>query len=464
MKPSSFFERSTMEETIAAIATPRGVGGIGIVRISGPAAIEVGDRVIRMKGKSLAEMDGYTCAYGRIFDGQGELDEAVATVFRAPRSYTGEDVVELSVHGGTYLVERVLQVCCDNGARPALAGEFTKRAFLNGKLDLTRAEAVVDLIAAQGRQSARAALAARDGALFQKAGEVAAALVSGAAGLAAWIDYPEEDIEETERRSLDGKLELAAAELDKLLDTYEAGRVFREGIETVIVGRPNVGKSTLMNLLADCERSIVTEIAGTTRDVVSDTVRLGEIVLHLSDTAGIRETGDLVERVGVERAEDALRKAQLILAVFDGSMGLDENDRRVIDRCRGGDAVALINKNDLPQCLETREIEEAFEHVVYLSAKEKEGTKALEETVERLFELERFDPSAAAVANERQRESVRRARDSVRQAMEALRDGVSLDAVGVCIEEGADALLELTGEKAGQAVVNEIFARFCVGK
>lgn len=453
-----------MEETIAAIATPQGVGGIGIVRISGPEALAVGDRVMRIKGRRLRELAGYTCAYGRVWDEQGPLDEAVATVFREPHSYTGEDVVELSVHGGAYLLQRVLQACCDNGARPALAGEFTKRAFMNGKLDLTGAEAVIDLISAQGRQSARAALSARDGALFRKAGEVAGMLVSGAAGLAAWMDYPEEDIEETERKSLHETLEKAAGELDKLMATYETGRIFREGVETVIVGRPNVGKSTLMNLLADSERSIVTDIAGTTRDVVSDTVRLGEIVLHLSDTAGIRETGDAVERVGVQRAEAALRQAQLVLAVFDGSSRLDENDRRVIAQCRDAAAVALVNKNDLPQCLETEEIEKAFAHVVYLSAKQREGTEKLRQTVEQMFALEQFDPAAAVVANERQKESVRRARESIGQAMEALQGGVSLDAVGVCIEEGAGALLELTGEKAGQAVVNEIFSRFCVGK
>lgn len=452
-----------MEETIAAIATPPGVGGIGIIRISGPKAIAVADQVTRLRHGSLAQRKGYTCAYGRVYDEDEVLDEVVATVFREPNSYTGEDVVELSAHGGTYLLQRILQAVCRAGACLAGPGEFTKRAFLNGKLDLTQAEAVIDLISAQGRQSARAALSARDGALYRKAKEVSDLLVGEAAKLAAWIDYPEEDIEEAERDSIGCTLANGKVVLSGLLETYGTGKMIREGIETVIVGRPNAGKSTLMNLLADCERSIVTEMAGTTRDVVSDTVRLGDVVLHLSDTAGIRETGDAVERIGVARAEDAIGKAQLVLAVFDGSEGLDENDLRVIRQCKGATAIALVNKNDLPQVLDTKLLEKEFEHVVFLSAKKGEAD-CLRETVERLFSLGAFDPAAAMIANERQRESVARALDNIQQGSQALAQGVSLDAVGICIETAIDALMELTGEKAGEAVVNEIFARFCVGK
>lgn len=452
-----------MVETIAAIATPIGVGGIGIIRISGPNAIAAADKVTRFRSGSLAQRRGYTCAYGRVYDGDRELDEVIATVFREPNSYTGEDVVELSAHGGAYLLQRILKAVCDAGARLAGPGEFTKRAFLNGKLDLTQAEAVIDLISAQGRQSARAALSARDGALYRKAKEVSASLVGEAAKLAAWIDYPEEDIEETERDSIASTLAKGERVLAGLLETYGTGRLIREGIETVIVGRPNAGKSTLMNLLADCERSIVTEMAGTTRDVVSDTVRLGDVILHLSDTAGIRETGDAVERIGVARAEDAIGKAQLVLAVFDGSEELDENDLRVIQQCRGVTAIALVNKNDLPQALDTQLLQKEFEHVVFLSAK-RGDTDHLRETVEKLFSLGAFDPAAAMLANERQRESVARALENIRQGAQALALGVSLDAVGICIEAGIDALMELTGEKAGEAVVNEIFTRFCVGK
>lgn len=453
-----------MEDTIAAIATPLGVGGIGIVRISGPAALAVAGRVVRLPGKSIAAMEGYTCAYGWVYAGDEPLDEVVLTVFRGPKSYTGEDVAELSAHGGIYLLRRILDAVCQAGARMAEPGEFTKRAFLNGKLDLTRAEAVADLISAQGKQSARAALAARDGALFRRIRQVADDLVGEAAKLAAWIDYPEEDIEEAERDSLAAVLKKAEKALDGLLDTYEKGRVFREGIETVIVGRPNAGKSTLMNLLADCERSIVTDVAGTTRDVVTDHVMLGDVALRLSDTAGIRETGDAVERIGVSRAEDAIQTAQLVLAVFDGSEALDQNDLRVIDQCKGATVIALVNKNDLPQRLDMEVMKSAFPHVISLSAKEGAGAEALRQRVEQLFSLGSFDPAAAMLANERQRACVRNARTDVVQAAQALSSGVSLDAVGICIETAVDALLELTGEKAGQAIVDEVFSRFCVGK
>lgn len=453
-----------MEDTIAAIATPQGAGGLGVIRISGPDAIEIGDRVTRPLQGTLSQRKGYTCAYGRVYDAQGELDEVVATVFRAPHSYTGEDVVELSVHGGAYLLQGVLRACCEAGARPAEAGEFTKRAFLNGKLDLTQAEAVADLISAQGRQSAKAALAARDGALFRKAKGIADLLVQEEAKLAAWIDYPEEDIEETQRASLEGSLQQAEKELSALLETYQAGKLLREGIDTVIAGRPNVGKSTLMNLLTDSERSIVTDIPGTTRDVVTDTVRMGNLILHLSDTAGIRETKDLVEQAGVERTKNALQKAQLVLAVFDGSSPLKKEDEQVIRQCRDAVAVALVNKNDLPQQMAAGDLAETFDHIIPISAKEGKGAKELQETLEGLFLKGDFDPQAANIANERQLEAVRKAEENVREALAALQSGVSLDAVGVCMEEGANALLQLTGEKAGEAVVNEIFSRFCVGK
>lgn len=454
-----------MNETIAAIATPLGTGGIGIVRISGEQAFAVADRLTRLSaGRTVSEMDGYTCAYARLFDADGEIDQAVVTAFRAPRSYTGEDTVELSVHGGVYICERVLTACCAAGARPAGAGEFTKRAFLNGKLDLTGAEAVADLISARGKQAARAALAARDGALFRAADEVAQALVALAGHLAAWIDYPEEEIADVDPIELERVLADGINKLEHLLATYDTGKVVREGIETVIVGRPNAGKSTLMNLLAGETRSIVTDMAGTTRDVVSDTVRLGDLLLRLSDTAGIRDSIDPVERAGVEMAHERLKRAQLVLAVFDGSDALDDNDRRVISACEGCTAVALVNKNDLPQRLDTTEIEAAFQDVLYLSAQSPDGARLLCEALTRLFALDAFDPAAATVANERQRTAIDGARRTLQEGLEALLAGVSYDAVCVCVENAADALLELTGQKAGQAVVDEVFSRFCVGK
>ncbi len=453
------------QQTIAAISTPLGLGGMGVVRISGPQALEVAGRVAHLSGgRRVGEMAGYTCAFGRVADRSEEIDEAVVTVFRAPKSYTGEDVAELSIHGGIYLLQRLLRACYEAGARPAQPGEFTKRAFLNGKLDLTQAEAVADLISAQGRQAAQAALTAKEGALFRRAQQVTELLLDQAAHLAAWIDYPEEDLPEVEPQTLEAGLRQAAAALEGLLDTYDAGRVVREGVETVIVGRPNAGKSTLMNLLAGAPRSIVTQLAGTTRDVVTDTVRLGEVVLRLSDTAGIRNSQDPVERMGVALAEERLRQAQLVLAVFDGSQPLDENDRRVMDACEGCCCIALVNKDDLPQQLELEELAGRFPHLLTISAQDSESRTVLEREISQLFQLEKFDPAAAVVANERQYGAISVALGEIGEAMGALRAGVSYDAVCVCIERAADCLLELTGQKASQAVVDQVFSRFCVGK
>ena len=454
-----------MGDTIAAVATPLGTGGVGMVRISGVDAFVVADRVVRtVRGERVAAMRGYTCAYGHIVEGAETLDEAVVTVFRAPHSFTGEDTVELTVHGGVYLLERVLKACCQAGARPAAAGEFTKRAFLNGKLDLTGAEAVADLIAARGKQAARAALSARDGALFRAARQVCERLTEQAGHLAAWIDYPDEEIADLDDALLAQVLDEQEAALSHLLETYDTAKLVREGIETVIIGRPNAGKSTLMNLLAGETRSIVADLAGTTRDVVSDTVRLGELLLRLSDTAGMRESGDVIEMAGVKMAKQRLERAQLVLAVFDGSTKPDENDRQVIDACAGFPAIALVNKSDLPQKLDVDLLVPHFERVISLSAKNGTGAQVLQETIERLFALDRFDASAAVVANERQRGNLAAARGELQEAAQALAAGVSYDAVAVCMEHAIGHLLELTGEKAAQAVVDQVFARFCVGK
>ena len=453
------------QQTIAAISTPLGVGGMGVVRISGPQALDVAEKVARLAaGRKLKDLAGYTCAFGHVVDAQGEIDEVVATVFRAPKSYTGEDVVEFSIHGGPYLLQRLLRACFAAGAGPAGPGEFTKRAFLNGKLDLTQAEAVADLIAAQGQQAAKAALTAKEGALYRKARGIAEELLELAAHLAAWIDYPEEDLPQVEPQALEIKLCSIAAELETLLATYDTGRVIREGVETAIVGRPNGGKSTLMNLLAGAPRSIVTQLAGTTRDVVTETVRLGEVVLRLADTAGIRETGDPVEQMGVQLAEERLHQAQLVLAVFDGSQPLDGDDRRVMDACAGCCCIALVNKNDLPQRVELVELRERFPHLLVLSAQDPASRGILEKEIARVFQLERFDPGAAAVANERQYAAISVALRETGEALGAVQLGVSYDAVCVCIQAAADALLELTGEKASQATVDQVFSRFCVGK
>ena len=454
-----------MPKTIAAISTPQAAGGIGIVRISGPEARAIAGRVFTSaRGKTLEQCRGYTALYGRVHDAEGEIDEAIALNFVAPASFTGEDVVELSCHGGIYVMRRVLQAVFAAGAAPAGPGEFTRRAFLNGKIGLTEAESVMQIISAQGLEAGKAAMAGRDGALERRIIQIREGLTTIAAHLDAWADYPDEDIPEVDGSGLQESLEHAAQELDRLLSQFEAGRVLREGVETVIAGRPNVGKSTLMNLLSGCERSIVTEYAGTTRDVVEETVLLGGIPLHLADTAGIRATEDPVERIGVDRARERVQAAQLVLAVFDSSQALNEEDRLLIESVQDMPAVAVVNKSDLEKVIDLEYIKNHFKQIVYISALSGDGLEALEQAVASLLKTNELDPSSGILFTERQRDAARRARDCVQEALDAQRSGVTLDAVTVSVEGAVSALLELTGERATEAVVDQVFAQFCVGK
>ena len=455
-----------MSQTIAAISTPPAPAGLGVIRLSGDEAVAVASRVFRpgRAGRDLAGLKGYTAAYGHVFDEEGDIDDCVALVFRAPHSYTGEDVVELSCHGGLYLLRRVLRAVLAAGARPAGAGEFTRRAFLNGKLDLTRAEAVMELIAADGRLAARTALAAREGNLYRRMDAVKNELVGLSAHFSAYVDYPDEDIPALDEAALDGVLARAEESLSSLLATYDAGRVLREGVDTVIVGSPNVGKSTLMNWLAGCERSIVTPVAGTTRDVVEETVRLGDVVLRLSDTAGIRETNDAVESIGVQRARQRMEQAALVLAVFDGSRPLSEDDRALAEAAQGAAAIAIVSKADEETLVDRDFLAERFPRLVTLSAREGTGLEDLSREVAAVTGVERLDGAEPLLATERQRQCAQRCLEGVREARAALAGGMTLDAVSVSVDEAIAAVLELTGERATEAVVDEVFARFCVGK
>ena len=454
-----------MEKTIAAISTANGVGGLGVIRISGDNAIDVADKVFRsVSGKRLSELKGYTAAYGKIYDGDELIDEAVVLVFRAPHSYTGEDVAEISCHGGLYVTKRTLRAVLNNGAFPAEAGEFTKRAFLNGKMGLTEAEAVMDIISAQGSQSARAALSCMEGKLRERIDKVKDALINTAAHLSAWADYPEEDIPEVDNDHLSQSLNSCRQELTSLLSSYDTGKLMREGVNTVIAGRPNVGKSTIMNLLSGCERSIVTNVPGTTRDVIEETVMLGDIPLRLSDTAGIHSTDDPVEMIGVERAKDRIMKAGLVLAVFDSSRPLSDEDKELIDLLAGAPSLAIINKTDLEKQLDTEYIQSRLSHVVFISALSGEGTAELERQVSEIIGASKLDASQGILANERQRSSAQSALNFIDEALSALSSGITLDAVTVIIEEAINSLLELTGERVTESVVDRVFSHFCVGK
>ena len=457
---------SNSHPVIAAISTPLAPAGLGVIRLSGDGAVAVAEKVFRPAGKArrLSELPGYSALYGRVYDGQGEIDECVALVFRAPHSYTGEEVVELSCHGGLYLLRRVLRAVLDAGARPAEAGEFTRRALLDGKMGLTRAEAVIDLIAANGRLAAKAAISAREGAVYRRLEEVKNALLGMAANLSAFVDYPDDDIPALTPEALGPQLTAARDAVQALLDTYDAGRVLREGVDTVIVGSPNVGKSTLMNRLAGCERSIVTASAGTTRDIVEETVRLGDVVLRLADTAGLRDTADEAEEIGVRRARSRMGTAALVLAVFDGSRPLGGGDRRLAQDAARQNAVAVINKADQGLRIEQEELRALFSRVVVVSARDGQGMDGLAQAVQDAVGLAGIDGTEPLLANERQRRCAAECLDGLERALDALAAGMTLDAVGVGIDEAISAILALTGERTTQAVVDEVFARFCVGK
>ena len=451
--------------TIAAISTAQGEGGIGVIRISGEDAVTIADKVFRaVSGKKLSEMKGYTAAFGHVVRDNEIVDEAIATVFRAPNSYTGENVVELSCHGGLFITREVLRNVLDAGATPALAGEFTKRAFLNGKLDLTEAEAVIDIISAKSRIAARSALSAKEGALWKRIEGIKNSLVSTAAYFSAWADYPEEDIEEVTDENLKQKFDKWLGELDGLLSTYDKGQTVKEGIDTVIAGKPNTGKSTLMNLLAGHDRSIVTDIPGTTRDVIEETVLVGDVILRLSDTAGIHETGDTVEKIGVDIAKNRLRTCGLVLAVFDGSRALDDDDIKLLENIDDVPSVGIINKTDLGVEIDSEIIKNKLKNVVEISAKNGEGYEKLAEIIAKIAGTEDFNPSEGILANERQRNAVVNAQNAVLEAKNALEIGMTFDAVEVALEEAIESILELTGERVSEVVVDNVFHNFCVGK
>ena len=451
--------------TIAAISTGRAPGGIGVVRISGEDAIKIGDKIFSsFGGKKLCEIDGYSALYGKAHDKDSDIDTVVALLFRAPKSYTGEDVVEISCHGGLFVTDKVLKAAFESGAIPAEAGEFTKRAFLNGKMDLTSAESVMNVISAQGEQAEKIALGVLEGRLFKEIKGITDKLVYDLALLSAWVDYPYEEIEDLSANNLGEHIEYSKKSLEKLIKDFGTGQIIIEGVDTAIVGCPNVGKSTLMNLLSGTEKSIVTEIAGTTRDIVEDTVNVGGITLRLADTAGVRKTDDLVESIGVDRAVKRLEKAELVLAVFDASRELNDSDRRLIDLCKGKKAIGIVNKTDLDKNYLNDEIENNFSQTVFISAKKGTGKEDLAKAVEELLGTADFDTSAVAVVNERQCECCKKALEALYDAENALSLGLTMDAVTVCLDSAIENLMVLTGEKATELVVNEIFAQFCVGK
>ncbi len=452
------------ERTIAAIATPLGEGGISVIRISGENAISVADKCFRsVSGKRLAELNGYQALYGKLVDADEiSLDDAVALVFLSPKSYTGENVVEISVHGGVVSTRQILRRVLACGAVMATGGEFTKRAFLNGKLDLAKAESVIGLITARNEAAVKITQSALDGKISRDINYLLSLLLELSASLAVFADYPDEDIPSLNQESFCSMLNRCKQNCQRLISTYDTGRVIREGISCAIVGKPNVGKSTLMNLLCGSDRSIVTDVAGTTRDVVQNTVNVGGITLNLSDTAGLHSTDDLVEKFGVDKARAQIENSELLLAVFDASTALDKNDSDLLESIKDKKCIIVLNKTDLKRQIDKAQFK-GFE-TIEISAKHGTGYDSLSRKITEVCNLHRLSADDTVLISERQLDCVRRALEAINEALNSMTAGITLDAVGVCLDDAVAALLELTGQRVTNEVCDEIFKRFCVGK
>ncbi len=456
--------RSDHFGTIAAISPPPGKGGLAVIRVSGPEAFAIGDRVFRPRGVRRPQEAPRTAVYGDMLSDGQVIDDGLATAFPAPASYTGEDTLELSCHGGVLITHTLLSALFAAGAVPAAPGEFTRRAFLSGRLGLTEAEAIADLLDAKSEAQVR--LSVGRGHLAARLSELRGVLMTLVSSAEAVIDFPEEDLAELSEAELCERLHALREATARLCETYRTGRAVSEGLSTVIVGRPNVGKSSLYNLLVGEDAAIVTEHAGTTRDVLERTVPLGQVLLRLADTAGLHVTDDPVERIGVTRAEAALSEAELILAVFDGSAPLTDDDRALLARLRELSAtrIALVNKSDLPCALSPEALGEGFAAILPISAKQGEPTE-LQKTVEGLFTDGTLVLGEDAIlSSARQHATLCRTRDALIRAEEALAAGAPADMYLYDLTEALAALGETDGRTVNEEIVAEIFDRFCVGK
>ncbi|MBR4291466.1 MAG: tRNA uridine-5-carboxymethylaminomethyl(34) synthesis GTPase MnmE [Oscillospiraceae bacterium] len=453
-----------MSHTIAAVSTGNVVSAIGIIRLTGDDCAMIGGKVFTCKnGKPLHEAPNRKLILGDFHDKEGRIIDSCCAIFtRGPHSYTGEDTVEFHCHGSPAVLAAGLEALYCAGAKPAGRGEFTKRAFLNGHLDLTQAEAVIDLIEADSAKAAANAAGQVGGKLQKKLDPIYEDLTNLCSHFHAVLDYPDEDIEDFGLASYESSLKADAKALDDLLKTYNQGRILRSGVAAAIVGKPNVGKSSLLNALAGYDRVIVTEVAGTTRDTVEETVMVGKTRLRLIDTAGIRETDDKIEAMGVERSRQAVKNADLVIFVCDGSKSLTEEDEAVIDFCCGHEhAIALINKTDLGKAVDPSDL--PFMYVINICAKTGEGLTQLADVVDEMFEGE-APCDGSVLTNARQYDAIRRAYEAMQSAMKGLRLGLTPDAVLTDVEEAMEAMGEVTGATVREDITARIFERFCVGK
>lgn len=457
-------------DTIAAISTPPGEGAISIVRLSGDQAVAIADRIYHMGQKRLTQVPSHTIHYGHIVDPKNEktLDEVMVTVLRAPKTFTREDIVEINCHGGMVVTNQILQLVLRCGARLAEPGEFTKRAFLNGRMDLSQAEAVMDLIRAKTDKAMDLALTQLDGNLSHLIRNLRQEILNTLAQVEVNIDYPEyDDVEELTTKLLLEKAQEVQGQIDGLLQTAQQGKILREGLSTAIIGRPNVGKSSLLNYLLDEEKAIVTEIAGTTRDVIEEYVNVRGVPLKLVDTAGIRETEDVVEKIGVERSKKALNEADLILLVLNQSEPLADADRQLLRATQGNKRIILLNKTDLPQALDLAEVEQLTEdsEVFAISVREKSGLDQLENAIATLFFAGGTgEKDASYVSNSRHIALLEKSSQSLGEVVTGIAAGMPVDLVQIDMTRCWDYLGEIVGDSVQDELITQLFSQFCLGK
>lgn len=455
-------------DTIAAIATAMTNSGIGIVRISGSDSLSIIDQIYKPKkgDKKLSQVKSHTIHYGYICDGEKVVDEVMVLIMKAPNSYTREDTVEIDCHGGTLVMKRILETVIKYGARPAEPGEFTKRAFLNGRIDLSQAESVIDVIQAKNDFALESSVHQLQGAVLNKIKEIRAKVIHEIAFIESALDDPEHISIDGYGDNLLKIMQEVSADVDKLLRSSENGELLKEGINTVIVGKPNAGKSSLLNILVGKERAIVTDIAGTTRDVLEEQINLNGITLNIVDTAGIRTTSDIVEKIGVDKAKEYLLNADLIIYVVDSSTALDENDYEIIDMIQNRKAVVLLNKTDLYPVVTKEYLEDKVKHkIIPISAKERTGIDTLEETIkEMFFQGEISFNDEVYITNVRQKTSLQEALKSFHMVEDSIQAGMPEDFYSIDLMNAYEELGNIIGESVGEDLVNEIFSKFCMGK
>lgn len=452
--------------TIAAISTAPGIGGIGIIRMSGENCFEVLEKIFKQKNpQNIEDIKGYTIKYGNIVDKDEIVDEVLVSFFKAPKSYTAENMCEINSHGGIVIVNKILDLCIKNGAEVAEPGEFTKRAFLNGRIDLSQAEAVIDVINAKTDKEAKISMEQLEGSLSSKIEEIRKIIISVMADIEATIDYPEYDLEEVTNTKILNVLN----EVDKLLESLEKsfynGKILREGISTAIIGRPNAGKSSLLNVILNEERAIVTDIEGTTRDTIEEYISIDGVPLKIIDTAGIRTASDEVEKIGVSKAIEIAKKSDIIVAIFDSNRELNEEDDKILELLKDKNAIIILNKSDLEKKINTSKIDKLNKPIVEISTKTRAGIEEFYEEISKMFKLKEIaNDGETIVTNVRHKNIIINSRKNLQKARETILSNMPIDIISTYLKEIIEELGKITGETVTEDVINEIFSKFCLGK